>query len=229
PGNTPIGRGVDAGALFLAELGVVGETVASVLQLFCPLGRRYLAAGAENDPGLLVTLALVHLGALGIGALRHVDLAMVVALEGEGPGPRPGATSFRRRAAASFSGTALRVALVTLVHDDDPLGPLLDLGVAFGMGMGDAGAAEARADSGEHEDGSGGAEQAQSAGAVVVHHFQSPFQLVGVIERAGGNQAGAARGFDQGTGIFVPRLRIGAGGDRGVARPPLVFAGRTEK
>ena len=59
---------------------------------------------------------------------------------------------------------------------------------------------------------------------VVLHHLQSPFQLVGMVERAGGDQAGPARGFDQGAGIIVARVGRGGGGDGGVAGQLLIGA-----
>ena len=49
-----------------------------------------------------------------------------------------------------------------------------------------------------------------------------------MIERAGCNQAGSARGFDEGARIIVARVRIGGGGDRGVAGQFLVGAERPE-
>ena len=58
----------------------------------------------------------------------------------------------------------------------------------------------------------------------VLHHPQSPFQLVGMVERAGGDQAGPARGLDQGARIILARLGRRGAGDSGVAGQLLVRA-----
>src|SRR5687768_3262009 len=87
------------------------------------------------------------------------------------------------------ASVAAAMGAVLHLHDDDALAAPFAIAFAIGMGMGEARASEGQADPGEGGDGGGAGEEAKAATAVILHHLQSPFQLIGVVERTDGDQA----------------------------------------
>src|SRR5688572_19037951 len=74
PRNLTVEGGGDAGTLLGAEIVVAGEAVAGPLEPFGPLGRRRVAAAAQDDAGPLIVGAFFDLGPFRRGAIGDDDL-----------------------------------------------------------------------------------------------------------------------------------------------------------